>query len=222
MNKIDFLQTNSNENYDCVDPISNSGINNFSESKSNINSEINIFSNNNFNSKESEYIILSKSNSEYKISLIIKGENKESFEPINSNSYEGKNSYSVQEFNIIEPSLISSENNNNKSSEKSVKNINNVNIDTSNNLQNNSRQSDNNEVLDSKKENEFVDKKRKRTVFIQNENVNNSSTNTNKNKNKICISIEDSDANSEEESPINKKEKKKKVEKKILIIFIKK
>ncbi len=209
MNKIDFLQTNSNENYDCVDPISNSGINNFSESKSNINSEINIFSNNNFNSKESEYIILSKSNSEYKISLIIKAENKESFEPINSNSYEGKNSYSVQEFNIIEPSLISSENNNNKSSEKSVKNINNVNIDTSNNLQNNSRQSDNNEVLDSKKENEFVDKKRKRTVFIQNENVNNSSTNTNKNKNKICISIEDSDANSEEESPINKKKGRK-------------
>ena len=61
--------------------------------------------------------------------------------------------------------------------------------------------------MDSKKENEFVDKKRKRTVFIQNENVNNSSTNINENK--ICIPIEDSDANSEEESPINKKKGRK-------------
>ena len=169
-----------------------------------------MFSNNNFNSQESE---LSKSNSEYKISLIIKAENKESFDHINSNSYEGKNSYSVQEFNNIEPSLISSENNNNKTSEKSGKNINNENnlfhIDTSNNLQSNSRQSDNNEVLDSKKENEFVDKKRKRTLFIQNENVNNSSTNTNENKNEICILIEDSNANSEEESLINKKNNRK-------------
>ena len=63
MNEIDLLQTNSNENYDCVDQISISGINNCSESDSNINSVLNMFWTNNFNFKESEFNINPKDNS---------------------------------------------------------------------------------------------------------------------------------------------------------------
>ena len=191
MNDVNFFQTNSNVNFYCLDLISNSGINNFSEFESNINSEINMFSNNNINYKESESNILLGSYSEHKNSLILKGENKETLDPFNLNLYIGKNSYSEPELNNIElkeNSLISLGKINHKSSEKSVKNINKsnnlsyINIDNSNNFKvnykNNSRQSNNNEILDSKEDNKFVDKKRKRILFIQNENVNDTSINT--------------------------------------------
>ena len=178
MNEIDSFPINSKINLDSLDFNSYSDRYNYSEFDSNSNSEINMFSNNNisFNSYEernidSESYILFKYCIPHTNFLNAKKNNIELFDPSNPN----KNSHSESEFNNIE--LI------NKKEDLSGKSKNNVsakNIDIPNNfnIESNSRLSDNNEILNYKRENNFLDKKRKKIFFTQNEKDNDSITRT--------------------------------------------
>ena len=213
MNEIDSFPINSKINLDSLDFNSYSDRYNYSEFDSNTNSEINMFSNINisFNSYEernidSESYIISKYYIPHTNFLNTKKENIELFDPSNSN----KNSHSESEFNNIE--LI------NKKEDLSGKSKNNVsakNIDIPNNfnIESNSRLSDNNEILNYKRENNFLDKKRKKIFFTQNEKDNDSitrtKTNGNKRHSKIYIPIENSNTNSEEEIQTKKDKNKK-------------